>query len=250
MKRNAFARLSFFLLLSALGCGALLAEDLKAILEKIDSVNRFADTYSAILRIASYSPEDPVALSSYRMYSKGMRKSLLVFIEPAKDAGKKIAMNGDSMWLYFPKARQSIIVRPVSTLTGSVAVGDMIGAPLLELYDFSESRPTEDGKGLALSFLAKGPESPYGKLVYEYRGGRIRGQLAYARSGTLLKKIDFVEYAQSAEGYEYATKIKVLNAVYPDYYSLIQISDLKKTKDFPDYYFTPEGLADAGTKIP
>jgi outer membrane lipoprotein-sorting protein len=226
------------------------AEDLQAILAEIDSINRFSETYSATLRIESHSPDAPEALSSYRMYSKGMRKTLLVFVEPAKDAGKKIAMNGNSLWFYFPKARQSIIVRPVSTLTGSVAVGDMIGSPLLELYDFSDSRSTEDGRGLYLSFVAKRAESPYGKVVYEYREGRIASMRSYARSGTQLKTITFLEYADSGQGRGYATRIEVRNAVYPEYYSLIQISDLKKAGNFPDFYFTPEGLADAGSKLP
>jgi outer membrane lipoprotein-sorting protein len=237
--------LAALILLSA-GLGA---EDLRAILERIDSMNRFSESYSAKLRITSYSPDAPASASGYRMYSKGMRKSLLVFVEPAKDAGKKIAMNGKSIWFYFPKARQSIIVRPVSGLTGSVAVGDVIGPPILELYDFSESRATEDGEGLYLEFKAKGSDSPYGKLVYEYRGGRIAGQGSYARSGTLLKTIRFEEYANTGRGGEYATRMRVQNAVYPEYYSIIEISDLRAREAIPDFYFTPEGLADAGAKL-
>lgn len=225
-------------------------EDVKAILGRIDSINRFSDSFSAVMKIASYSPDAPMSVATYRMYTKGMRKALLVFVEPVKDAGKKIALNGTSLWFYFPKARQSILVRPVSTLTGSVAVGDMIGAPILELYDFSESRPTGDGKGRMLSFVARSAESPYGKVEYEYRDGRIASQRSFTRSGTLLKTTTFLEYAETGGDREYATRIKIQNAVYPAYYSLIQISDLKGSAGFPDFYFTPEGLADAGTKLP
>jgi outer membrane lipoprotein-sorting protein len=251
MKQGSLrGRLALACILLAIAAGGSRAEDLKAILGSIDAINRFSDTYSATLRIASYSPDRTVSECVYRMYAKGMRKALLVFTEPAKDAGKKIAMNGNSMWFYFPKARQSIIVRPVSSLTGSVSVGDTIGSPILDLYDFSASRPTEEGGGLYLDFVAKGAKSPYGRLVYEYRGGRIVKQLAYARSGVLIKIISFMEYAATELGNEYATTIKVQNAVYPAYYSLITIADLKKRDSFPDYYFTPEGLADAGTILP
>ena len=235
---------------SAAPARASLSADVQAILGKIDAINRFSDSFSATLRITSRSPDAPIGVSAYRMYTKGLRKSLLVFTEPAKDAGKKIAMNGKSMWFYFPKARQSIIVRPVSTLTGSVAVGDTLGSPILELYDFSESRPTEDGGGLYLSFVARGADTPYGKVVYEYRGERIASQRSYARSGALLKIISFEEYADAGQDREYATKILVQNAVYPEYTSLIEISDLKKRENIPDFYFTPEGLADAGAKLP
>jgi outer membrane lipoprotein-sorting protein len=233
----------------ALGAGPSCAEELDTILSRIASINRFSESYSATLRIESHSPESPTGTSTYRMYSKGLRKTLLVFVEPRKDAGKKIAMNGRSLWFYFPRARQSIIVRPVSTLTGSVAVGDMIGEPLLELYAFSESLPTEDGQGSLLAFAARGADSPYGRIVYEYRGGRIASQACYARSGMLLKTIRFEEYAEAGKGQDYATRMRVQNAVYPEYYSIIRISDLRKREDIPDFYFTPEGLADAGAGL-
>jgi len=220
------------------------AVDVQAILKEIDAVNRFSESFTAVMRVASYSPDDPPSISSYRMYSKGLRKALMVYLEPAKDAGKKIAMNGDSYWFYFPRAKQSMLIRPMNTLTGSVAVGDMIGEPVLDLYDFAGSEETGDG-GITLAFTAKGIASPYGKIEYEYRGGRIATQRCYTRSGILLKSVTFIEYA-SGPGGRYATKIRIQNAVYPEYYSLIQISDLKKVDSIPDFYFTPEGLADAG----
>jgi outer membrane lipoprotein-sorting protein len=223
--------------------------EVREILGKIDAANRYSEVYSAALRIESHAPGAETSVCVYRLYSKGLKKALLVFVEPAKDAGKKIAMNGSSMWFYFPKARQSIIVRPVSSLTGSVSVGDTIGAPLLELYDFAAARPTEDGRGYILSFVAKKKESPYGKVEYEYRAGRIAGQSSFARSGALLKTIDFEEYADAGRGREYATRLKIANAVYPEYYSIISISDLKDRASIPDYYFTPEGLADAGASL-
>jgi outer membrane lipoprotein-sorting protein len=220
------------------------AADVQAILKEIDAVNRFSDSYTALMRVASYSPEGAPSISSYRMWSKGVRKALMVYLEPAKDAGKKIAMNGDAYWFYFPRAKQSMLIRPMNTLTGSIAVGDMIGEPILSLYDLSGSEATGDG-GVRLTFTARGTASPYGKLEYEYRGGRIGTQKCYTRSGILLKTVTYVEYA-SLSGGAYATKIKIQNAVYPEYYSLIQISDLKKVDSIPDFYFTPEGLADAG----
>jgi hypothetical protein len=241
--------LAFAALPRAAAAPPALPAEVRELLGKIDSINRYSEAFSATLRIVSYAPDAAESVCLYRMYSKGMRKALLVFVEPAKDAGKKIAMNGSSMWFYFPKARRSIIVRPVSALTGSVSVGDTIGAPLLELYDFSASRPTEDGEGLYVEFSARTKDSPYGRIEYEYRDGRIARQLSFARSGTLLKKIYFEEYAESGRDREYATRIRVVNAIYPEYYSVISVSELRNRDSIPDFYFTPEGLADAGSKL-
>ena len=222
------------------------ALDPAAILREIEAGNRYSESYTAILRVASYSPDAAPSLTSYRMYSKGLRKVLMVYLEPAKDAGKKIAMNGDSYWFYFPRAHQSMLIRPMNTLTGSIAVGDMIGEPVLDLYEFSGSERAGDA-GLRLSFTAKGNSSPYGKIEYEYSGGRIASQKCYTRSGILLKIVTFIEYAQGT-GSGYATKITIRNAIYPGYYSLIQISGLKTADSIPDFWFTPEGLADAGDR--
>jgi hypothetical protein len=223
------------------------SKEIAAILDDIAAINRFSDCFTGTIKIASFEPGKAPAISSYRMYSKGMRKSLLVYLEPAKDRGKKVALNGSSLWLYFPRAGRSMLVRPMNTLTGSIAVGDIIGEPPLELYDFAGAEAGQE-VGQRLAFTAKGPASPYGRMVYEYRGGRIASQEAYARSGILLKRVFFVEYELS-EGRRFATKIKVQNAIYPDYYSLVQISGLKERGDIPDYYFTPEGLQDAGATL-
>jgi outer membrane lipoprotein-sorting protein len=248
MKEHGNLKALFLALVSALAAGAAAQEagsaKVETILRQIDAGNRFAESYTAILRVASHEPDGPTSLTSYRMYAKGPRKILLVYLEPSKDLGKKIAMNGDSYWFYFPRAGRSMLIRPVSTLTGSIAVGDMIGQPLLELYVFAGSEESGDG-GTRLSFTARGKASPYGRVVYEYRDDRIVSQSCYTRSGLLLKVVTFVAYTEGRDG-PYATKMVVRNAVYPDYYSLIEVSALAAVPSIPDFWFTPEGLPDAG----
>jgi outer membrane lipoprotein-sorting protein len=219
-------------------------KELDQVLGQINALNHFSSVYTAYVKISSYEPRKNPKISEYAIYVKGLDNILLCQKAPKKDLGKKILLKRDKIWFYFPSARRAIIINPTNTLFGTVAVGDVVSPPVLELYqlDQSESVVKDGQNALMLSFSAKTPRSPYGKLVYYYSDSRIIAAESYTRSGILLKKASYEEFVTNSGGGAYASKIKVENGVNPQYYAILTVSDLTEVPSLPDSYFLVEGL--------
>lgn len=220
-------------------------EQIECILTQIEEINRFSEMYRSTTKIASFSPNSDPLLTSFTTYSKGIDRILVQYVSPKKDKGKKILFRDDKIWMYFPKAKKSIVMNPVNTLFGTVAIGDIIGPPVLELYTLESAGRIKAGNEAVyeLIFTAKSITSPYGSVLYRYEGDRIVYSECYTRSGILLKRAYFSDFTNNERGYAYATRIKMESAVNTEYYSLIQISELENLEDIPDYYFHPESLS-------
>lgn len=219
--------------------------EVRSIIASIEAINRFADVYSARLSVSSASPETPQPIAiEYILFARGLKSSLLICTAPKRDEGKRILLRNESLWMYFPKAKRSIIVHATNSLTGSLSVGDMVSPPLLDLYAFERAHAAEGG-ALLLSFTAKNSRVPYGRVVYRYENGSIVAQQSYTRSNILMKTITYEAFVQTDDGHRFASRVRVQNAVYPAYYSIIEIRNLKKVPTFPDFYFTPEGMESA-----
>lgn len=221
-----------------------LDKEVATILEEINSMNTFSEIYTGTVQIATYEPGKAPMVSAFKLFAKGMKESLLINTLPAKDAGKKILFSGEKIWFYFPDLKRTIVMNPMNTLYGSVSMGDVASSPVLQLYAFeSASRVTHEGaEAVAVSFVARDRRAPYGKLIYHYASKRTVYSESYARSGILLKKSWFSDFVTNAAGHLYPTKIKISNAVNPEYYSLIKIGELKSVPSLPAYYFLPDGL--------
>lgn len=242
-----FSMLIVVLLTNLAGWNFIYADDesdIEVILEQINIINTFSDTYTGVLQVASFAPEEETRVNAYTLYVKGLDNILMVQTAPEKDVGKKILLKKDKVWFYFPKARQALLINPRNTLLGTVSIGDVMSPPVLDLYEFTYAEQvTRQGQEmLKLEFIARTNKSPYGKVVYYYHHKRILASDAYTRSDILLKRAFFGEFVTNSEGAEYASKIKVENGVNPEYYALIKMSNLKEVKDLPDYYFMVEGL--------
>ena len=220
-------------------------ERIDHILSQIEEINRFGEIYTNTTNIASFSPKADPLLTSFRTFSRGIDNILIYYVSPKKDMGKKILFKGEKIWMYFPKADKAIIMNPVNTLFGTVAIGDILGPPILDLYKLETVEHRSGGVEETddLYFTATSNSSPYGSVMYRYEGSHIVYSECYTRSGILLKRAYFSGFEENEKGFSYATRIKMESAVNPEYDSLIQIADLTMLDSIPDYYFQPEGLS-------
>lgn len=217
-------------------------ERINEFLSNINKVNRYEQKYEAINQVASFAPGRDVIMRKYKMYMKG-DKALLVLTSPEKEKGKKILMIDHDLWFYFPKTHKSIIINASTIVIGVVNVGDLLVRALdMYKYDHYEKTTSESNADYLITLKAKDNRSPYGRLVYLVRGDKLVSVEAYARSGIKLKKITFVEYITSPDGYKYPVKTKIEDSLQKGYYSLVYVSSLNVNNDIPDYYFNPEHL--------
>lgn len=218
--------------------------EIDRIIEQIDNLNRFPFTFTSEVAIKTYAPKKRPKTSEYALYGRGLDQILLCQTAPKLDYGKKILMKKDKMWFYFPKAKQSIIVNPSSSLFGTVSIGDVLSPPLLDIYKYEGYQAeANDGKNLlTLTFSATSTRAPYGKLIYYYEATRIIRCEAFTRSGILLKVAYYQEYAAIPSGGEYASLTRIESGVNKEFYSLIKTTNLVKEESLPDSYFVIEGL--------
>ena len=221
------------------------ADTVQRILQSIDAMNRYSDSYTASVEITSYAPRRVAQSSRLAMYTRGLDRVLVVYRDPPKDAGKRILVAGNRIWFLSPRAQTPIVMNQVATVFGSVTVGDVMGPPILRLYEYKGYRvATKDGReGVELEFSARDRSAQYGRMLYFCVGDTVVSSESYSRSGILLKRALFEDFTVGAQGAPYATRIRVENAATPGYAAVIQISDLRSVTEIPDYYFTPDGMA-------
>ena len=213
--------------------GSVILEEFKKIL----SVDK---EYRINCQMATYAPEQKPVFKSYTVYAKS-GKSLLVFAQPERDAGKMILLIEDNLWQYFPKLQKTIVINASMNLSGGVNLSDIISASLFQMYSYTNYEFVKEKNIHILTFHALTKNSPYGRVKYFYSDGRIDYFEAYSRSGILLKKVVFVKYAKDSEGQNIPVQIKIINALQDNDYSLIQMSGYQDMK-VPDYFFNPSAL--------
>ena len=64
-----------------------------------------------------FSKEDP-ATRQFR--------NLVQYAEPARDAGKRVLLDGRSLWFFDPASKVSVRISPQQRLIGQAAVGDVL----------------------------------------------------------------------------------------------------------------------------
>ena len=75
-----------------------------------------------------YAKEDPAT---------GQFRNLVQYSEPARDAGKRVLLDGGALWFYDPASKTSVRISPQQRLIGQAAVGDVLTVNLKVDYNAS-----------------------------------------------------------------------------------------------------------------
>jgi len=178
-------------------------------------------------RLVVFSKEDP----GTRQF-----RNLIQYVEPPRDAGKKVLLDGHSLWFFDPASKISIRISPQQRLLGQAAIGDVLTVNLAADYAPTVSG-TETIKDAArtdrncwhLDLRAANDQAVYNRIEYwiEQRSFYpIKGKF-YSDSGRLLKILYYRGFAEQ------------LGAVRPTEAVIIDAVDtsLATTAAFGDYRF-------------
>lgn len=128
--------LLFGLLLAGLA-GRLVAEDASTLLAEVDA-RRLVPDMDFELVITSYQGQevqDANTLWGWVKASPEGNKTLLAFAEPASVKGRKMLMDGPTVYLLFPKTRNPIRLSPLQVLLGQSSNGDVARTGFAQEYD-------------------------------------------------------------------------------------------------------------------
>ena len=230
-----------FLLKGSLVFGEIVAD--QAVL-RADEGRGPQGAFSMIVKVRDAQDGD-VKDSVYKVYSKDKRYSLIEQIEPVRQAGRKLLMNEEELWLFSPNVSRPTRISFEQRLTGEVANGDLARTNFAEDYTatFGEEKIVEGKPCYALTLLARKKTVTYRKIMYwvEKRTFLPVKATFYALSGKVLKTAQYGGYKKIL-GKMRMTTVVITDALQKNRTSSITYSKHKVEK-LTDSFFSKEALA-------
>jgi len=201
-----FASLACLLIVSR-SAGAQTATDIVAATDKVRNPQEPFRTTITLTEYVSGRERghDTLAVFSKQDPATGQFRNLVQYVEPARDAGKRVLLDGRSLWFYDPASKTSVRISPQQRLIGQAAVGDVLtvnlvadyNATLLGMEKVTDATRT-DRQCWHLDLKASSDRAAYNRVEYwveEDTFYPIKGKL-YSDSGRLLKIVYFRNFAK------------------------------------------------------
>src|SRR6185312_15315828 len=162
--------------------------------------------------MAVYSKVDP-ATRQYR--------NLVQYLEPARDAGKRVLLGGGALWFYDPASKTSVRISPQQQLVGQAAIGDVLTVNLAIDYTATLVGPetlTDAEHKLRqcwhLDLKAADAQATYAHVEYWVEQGSYQPIKAkfYSDSGRMLK-IAYYRHFEQRLGRLRPDEVVIIDAV-------------------------------------
>lgn len=192
--------------------------------------------------------------STLAVYSKADQgssqfRSLIRFLEPARDANKLMLYSGKDLWFYDPANKASIRLSPQQRLLGQASNGDVVTVNLAKDYRATQTgeEDMQDGERkmrhcYKLTLAALTPDVSYHHIeiwIDTSNNHPIKARF-YAESAKLLKTAYFRHY-QKQLGQERPTETVIIDGMDPSWVTVMRFSDWVK-RDVPDVWLQRDYL--------
>ena len=196
-------------------------------------------------------PRDRVVLVVYARENQSTRQfsNLVRYVDPPRDAGKMVLLNGSNMWFYDPASKASIRISPQQRLIGQASDGDVVTVNLARDYagklvgeETLQDADRKDRDCWHLDLAAATPEAIYSRVEYWLEKGTyrpVKGRF-YADSGRVLKIAYFHKY-QDQLGAARPTETIIIDAVDSNLVTTLTGSDYR-AQEIPDSWFQRDFL--------
>ena len=130
-------------------------------------------------------------------------QSLVEYLSPKRQMGRKILKQGSNMWMHIPGTRNILRITPAQRLIGQASNGDVTGTTFSNDYDVVAINQTElqGNKVFKLELAAKRVDSAYQQIVFYINAENdlpISSEF-YSRTKRLLKRAEYREFKQYGE---------------------------------------------------
>jgi outer membrane lipoprotein-sorting protein len=201
-----FVNLALALLVS----GAALAQTAQEIVTATDRVRNPSKPFRSVLTLTEYvggkeRDHDMLALFSKEDTATRQFRNLVQYVEPARDAGKRVLLDGHSLWFYDPDSKVSVRISAQQRLIGQAAIGDILTVNLavdytatllgVEKIDDAARQPRQCWH---LELKAASDVATYSRVEYWVEQASfypIKGKF-YSDSGRLLKIVYFRNFSE------------------------------------------------------
>jgi hypothetical protein len=229
----------------------------QTVIVRSDAVRNPDKPFQMNIRLTEYvdgSERNQIILGVYSKVDEasGQFKNLVRYMEPPRDAGKTVLMNGSMMWFYDPASKTSVRISPQQRLLGQAAEGDVVTVNLAKDYSAKLVGPPDGETLYDADHMPKkcwhvdlspiNDSAIYGRVEYWVEKGTyrpVKGKF-YSDSGRLLKIAYYHKYAEQL-GAQRPSGIIIIDAVNSklvttmNYYSL-------KGKEIPNSWYQRDFL--------
>ena len=196
--------------LALLLAGAVHAQTAQEIVAATDKVRNPSRPFRTVLTLTEYvggrqRDRDTLAVFSKVDPASGQFRNLVQYLEPARDAGKRVLLDGHSLWFFDPDSKVSVRISAQQRLIGQAAIGDILTVNLAidyaatlvatERIDDAAHQPRQCWH---LDLKASTDLATYNRVEYWVEQGTyypIKGKF-YSDSGRLLKILYFRNFAE------------------------------------------------------
>src|SRR6516162_11410541 len=236
------------------------AQTAQEIVAATDKVRNPDKPFRSTLRLTEYVGGKERDHDSLILYSKEdgatrQFRNLVEYVEPARDTGKRVLLDGHSLWFYDPNSKVSVRISAQQRLIGQAAIGDILTVNLAADYTASivgtetiEDAARQPRKCWHLDLKASNDLATYNRVEYWVEQGTfypIKGKF-YADSGRLLKIVYFRNFSQQL-GALRPTEAIIIDAVDPslattatfDEYAYQEIPEAWFQRDYLPHLRTP-----------
>jgi len=178
------------------------AQSAQEIVTAADRVRNPNEPFRSTLVLAEYVSGQERSHSAFVLFSKpdasARFRNLLEYLEPPRDAGKRVLLDGRSFWFYDPAPKTSVRISAQQRLVGQAAIGDVLSVNLASDYSATvagtetiDDATRQKRNTWHLELKAGTDTAVYNRIEYWVEQGTFRpvkGKF-YSDSGRLLKII-------------------------------------------------------------
>jgi outer membrane lipoprotein-sorting protein len=242
-------------LLAALaGSQAAWAATAQEIVAQSDKVRNPEQAFQSALTLTEYAGGQPREQDVLEIFSKmdpatGQYRNLVQYLQPARDAGKRVLLGGGALWFYDPASKTSVRISPQQRLVGQAAIGDVLtvnlavdySATLLgtETLEDAEHKPRQCWH---LELKAADTDATYSRAEYWVEQGSydpIKAKF-YSDSGRLLK-IAYYRHFEQRLGQVRPSEVVILDAVDTSLATIATLHD-SAFREIPEVWFQRDYL--------
>lgn len=191
-------------------------------------------------QLVIYAKEDP-ATRQFR--------NLVRYVEPPRDAGKMVLLDGHNLWFYDPASKASVRISAQQRLVGQAAIGDVLTVNFVVDYagtllgdETIADAERQSRTTWHLDLKAVTETATYNRIEYWVEHGSFRPIKAkfYTDSGRLMKILYYRAFALRL-GAMRPTEAVIIDAIDSSLVTTVAFGDLR-FQDIPEAWFQRDAL--------
>ena len=230
-----------------------LAQSAQEIVAAADKVRNAEQSSRSTLVLTEYVSGQERSHSTFVLFSKedaaGNFRNLLQYVEPPRDAGKRVLLDGRSYWFFDPASQSSVRISAQQRLVGQAAIGDVLTVNLAVDYSATllgtesiDDAARQKRTCWHLELKAATETAVYNRVEYWVEQGTFRpvkGKF-YSDSGRLLKIIYYRNYIERLGAVRPAESV-IIDAV-DSALATIAVFNESRFQEVPDAWFQRDYL--------